>query len=246
MIIYSHFHHNTLRNFSYLIVNNLGQCLLIDPFDAEYWKSFLSINSLELAAIFFTHEHPDHYQGEKEFDMSVQRIALSTSNLPFKFQGVNDRDIILEKFTECHRNTFLRINKTPGHCGNHTALELLVDNKLIAFFSGDCLFNAGIGNVKNGGNLKEMHETIMRLKNELSDETVLYPGHDYIERNLKFNLSITKLHKLDLVKLTEIKNEIEKKGYRFLKIKDELCINPFLKSPNFENFKQMRDLRDIF
>jgi len=51
------------------------------------------------------------------------------------------------------------------------------------------LFNAGAGNCHNGGNLKSLFQTFSQQLNSLPEDTLIYPGHDYIENNLKFTLN---------------------------------------------------------
>jgi hydroxyacylglutathione hydrolase len=58
-----------------------------------------------------------------------------------------------------------------------------------ALFSGDTLFNAGAGNCHNGGNVESMYTTFVEQLAKLPDDTRVYPGHDYIENNLRFTLA---------------------------------------------------------
>ena len=55
-------------------------------------------------------------------------------------------------------------------------------------FSGDTLFNAGAGNCHNGGHPAELFETFDKQLNALGDDTLIYPGHDYLLNNLAFTL----------------------------------------------------------
>jgi hydroxyacylglutathione hydrolase len=57
-----------------------------------------------------------------------------------------------------------------------------------ALFSGDTLFNAGAGNCHNGGHPEELYETFSRQLDALGENTLLYPGHDYLVNNLEFTL----------------------------------------------------------
>jgi hydroxyacylglutathione hydrolase len=57
-----------------------------------------------------------------------------------------------------------------------------------ALFCGDTLFNAGAGNCHNGGHPNELYNTFATQLSKLPDETLIYPGHDYIARNLAFTL----------------------------------------------------------
>jgi len=58
-----------------------------------------------------------------------------------------------------------------------------------ALFSGDTLFNAGAGNVHNGGDVNALYATFVEQLARLPDNTQVYPGHDYIENNLRFTLA---------------------------------------------------------
>jgi hydroxyacylglutathione hydrolase len=58
-----------------------------------------------------------------------------------------------------------------------------------ALFSGDTLFNAGAGNCHNGGDPAALYATFANQLATLPDDTRVYPGHDYIENNLRFTLA---------------------------------------------------------
>ena len=76
---------------------------------------------------------------------------------------------------------------TPGHTMCHICLRSHTDEP--ALFSGDTLFNAGAGNCHNGGDPNALYATFVDQLAGLPDTTRVYPGHDYIENNLKFTLS---------------------------------------------------------
>jgi len=75
---------------------------------------------------------------------------------------------------------------TPGHTMSHVCLLSHTDQP--ALFSGDTLFNAGAGNCHNGGHPDELYETFDRQLSKLRDDTLIYPGHDYLVNNLRFTL----------------------------------------------------------
>jgi hydroxyacylglutathione hydrolase len=58
----------------------------------------------------------------------------------------------------------------------------------LALFCGDTLFNAGAGNCHNGGHPAELYKTFSEQLGRLAPSTRIYPGHDYIENNLRFTL----------------------------------------------------------
>ena len=57
-----------------------------------------------------------------------------------------------------------------------------------ALFCGDTLFNAGAGNCHNGGDPGLLYETFVNQLARLPDHTRVYPGHEYMARNLAFTL----------------------------------------------------------
>jgi hydroxyacylglutathione hydrolase len=57
-----------------------------------------------------------------------------------------------------------------------------------ALFCGDTLFNAGAGNCHNGGNPESLYETFVTQLARLPDSTRVFPGHEYLARNLEFTL----------------------------------------------------------
>jgi hydroxyacylglutathione hydrolase len=57
-----------------------------------------------------------------------------------------------------------------------------------ALFCGDTLFNAGAGNCHNGGSPEQLYETFVGQLAKLPAATKIYPGHDYLGRNLAFTL----------------------------------------------------------
>ena len=57
-----------------------------------------------------------------------------------------------------------------------------------ALFCGDTLFNAGAGNCHNGGHPAELYKTFDEQLARLPSSTLIYPGHDYVENNLRFTL----------------------------------------------------------
>ena len=75
---------------------------------------------------------------------------------------------------------------TPGHTFCHVCLCAHGDRP--ALFSGDTLFNAGAGNCHNGGHPAELYKTFVEQLDRLPEDTRIYPGHDYIENNLRFTL----------------------------------------------------------
>ena len=83
--------------------------------------------------------------------------------------------------------TVIHAMDTPGHTMCHICLRSHGDEP--ALFSGDTLFNAGAGNCHNGGNPSDLYTTFVDQLVKLPGNTRVYPGHDYIENNLRFTLA---------------------------------------------------------
>ncbi len=84
------------------------------------------------------------------------------------------------------RTVELECLDTPGHTMAHICL--LGHGEQPALFSGDTLFNAGAGNCHGGGNPEALYDTFVTQLARLPDTTRVFPGHEYLARNLEFTL----------------------------------------------------------
>ncbi len=75
---------------------------------------------------------------------------------------------------------------TPGHTLAHICLFARGDSP--ALFSGDTLFNAGAGNCHSTNRPDLLYDTFASQLARLPDATRLFPGHEYLARNLEFTL----------------------------------------------------------
>ena len=101
-----------------------------------------------------------------------------------------------------------KVLDVPGHTVGHIAY---VGHG--ALFCGDTLFNAGAGNCHNGGHPEELYKTFSQQLARLSDDTRIYPGHDYIENNLRFTLSREPDNKRAHEMLDRVKGQDPGKAY---------------------------------
>ena len=149
-----------------------------------------------------------------------------------------------------------RIFFIPGHTTGHICFYS-EDEKVV--FTGDTLFSLGCGRVFEGTHL-EMLKSINQIK-KLPIDTRIYCGHEYTKKNLDFCIK----YEANNNKLKEKKKWImsrlnQKQPTIPTTIQEELNTNIFLRcdsfevkksldmknSTEFEVFKKLRDLKDVF
>jgi hydroxyacylglutathione hydrolase len=177
---------NAYRNFNYLIAcPATGDALAIDPLDYRKCLAKANDNGWLITQILNTHEHGDHTGGNRRMVEATGAKLIAHANagsrIPNMDRGVRAGDII-----KVGTSVELECLDTPGHTMSHICLLSHTDQPTL--FSGDTLFNAGAGNCHNGGHPEELYETFSTQLDGLSDDTLLYPGHDYLINNLSFTL----------------------------------------------------------
>lgn len=186
MYVHQIYTNSPLRNFSYLIEKDNSKAICVDPFDSTQMIEFATSLGLEIDTIVNTHEHPDHICGNQGIVDYCGAQVWAHYNAKGKIPGLdrllNKDEIIPVK--EGH----LVVMDTPGHTFAHLCLKYVLNGRDVAVFSGDTMFNAGIGNCKLGGEPESFYQTISSQFQNLEDDVILYPGHDYIMNNLSFTL----------------------------------------------------------
>lgn len=177
---------NAYRNFNYLVAcPETGDALAIDPLDYPKCLTLAAERGWKITQILNTHEHGDHTGGNKGIVNATGAKIIAHKNagsrIPNMDIGVGAGDII-----HVGNTVELECLDTPGHTMSHICL--LSRTEQPGLFSGDTLFNAGAGNCHNGGHPEELFETFARQLEVLGDDTLLYPGHEYLLNNLAFTL----------------------------------------------------------
>jgi len=177
---------NAYRNFNYLIVcPETGEALAVDPLDHKKCLAKAKEMGWTITQVVNTHEHGDHTGGNKAVIAATGAKLLAHENAGSRIPGV-DRGLAAGDVVKVGRSVELESLDTPGHTMSHVCLLSHTDTP--ALFCGDTLFNAGAGNCHNGGHPNELYTTFSTQLAKLPDETLIYPGHDYIENNLRFTL----------------------------------------------------------
>jgi hydroxyacylglutathione hydrolase len=108
-------------------------------------------------------------------------------------------------------------------------------------FTGDTLYLAGTGNLKNRGDADELFHTIETRIRTLPDDLRIFPGHDYSEPNLRFALDLEPGNKEAAKRLKQIeKLRLKGKEPAPTTIGEEKKYNPFLRYDSPEITKELR------
>ena len=177
---------NSYRNFNYLIAcPETGDALAIDPLDHQKCLSAAKDKGWNITQVVNTHEHGDHTGGNKQVIAATGAKLLAHANAKGTIPGI-DRSLGAGDIIKVGKTVELESLDTPGHTMSHVCL--LSHSDTPALFCGDTLFNAGAGNCHGGGHPAELYQTFTGQLAVLPDETLVYPGHDYIANNLEFTL----------------------------------------------------------
>lgn len=170
-------------NYCYLLRSRMSpELAVIDPGDEAPVRDALGARGLLPTEIWLTHKHGDHIGGAgalaRRFDVPIRGPVeipeLAGRFLPvpgatggFRFGGVE-----------------VRVVEVPGHTRHHVVY--LIPG---AAFTGDVLFLGGVGRVFEGS-AEEFFLGIDRHLASLPDNTRIYCGHEYTERNLRFAVDL--------------------------------------------------------
>lgn len=217
---------NAYRNFNYLIAcPESGEALAIDPLDHGQCLSVAKKNGWHITQILNTHEHHDHTGGNAAVVAATGAKVIAHhragGSIPGMDRGVQAGDVI-----KVGRTVELECLDTPGHTRCHICLRSHTEQP--ALFSGDTLFNAGAGNCHNGGNPEDLYATFVDQLAKLPDDTRVYPGHDYIENNLRFTLAREADNADAQALLPEVSGH-DPAGGRVTTMAEEKRINTFLR-----------------
>lgn len=172
------------------LLSSGGECALVDPdeYSELVWKYIVS-QKLTLKYILLTHGHFDHYLGSGQFaEQSGAKIAIGRLDEEMLYDSgkncglmmgmpvtsVVDADILLDGGEVLSLgDEYIRVIATPGH--SRGGMSYLCGKYL---FSGDCLFQGGIGRTDfYGSDEAELKRTIREKLFVLADDTLVLSGH---------------------------------------------------------------------
>lgn len=177
---------NSLRNFNYIVAcPETGEALAVDPLDHEQCLGVAKDKGWAVTQVLNTHEHGDHIGGNRAVIAATGATLLAHGNARDKIPGM-DRGLDAGDVVKVGKTVELECLDTPGHTMSHICLLSRTDQP--ALLCGDTLFNAGAGNCHNGGHPHALYESFANQISKLPDNTLVYPGHEYLASNLAFTL----------------------------------------------------------
>uniref|UniRef100_A0A8C6Q1R2 PNKD metallo-beta-lactamase domain containing n=1 Tax=Nothobranchius furzeri TaxID=105023 RepID=A0A8C6Q1R2_NOTFU len=171
-------------NYSYLIIDTSSSvAAAVDPADPETVQAILKEEGVMLEAILCTHKHWDHSGGNKGLKRlhgSCRVYGNAADNIPGLTHPLSHKDSVV-----VGRMNFKALF-TPGHTVGH--MIYLLDGPAVgapsSLFSGDLVFLSGCGRMFEGSSTTMLSS--LDTVSSLSDDTLLWPGHEYAEDNLLF------------------------------------------------------------
>ena len=217
-------------NFAYLISDDAGgECAVVDCAEADKVLDAVKRHKLNLKSVLTTHWHGDHSGGNTDIVSKVsglQVFGASAENgrIPALTNPVADGDRFKVGSLEA------RVIGIPAHTNGHVAYYF---PQLKSVFTGDTLFVGGCGRVFEG-KAATMVESLKKLAS-LPDDTKVYCGHEYTEKNLRFALTLEP-NNARLKAKHEWSKKVTSEGGHTVpsSIEDEKLTNPFLRTDSAE------------
>ena len=171
---------------TYLITKG-DKAVVVDP-GLDICSVFESIQNYQVEAVLITHAHIDHIDGIGFFDapiyileadkMGLEDYTYSLYEMCYAKPSFNYQDLdvrVVNDLDEIKLPSFnFKVIATPGHTKG-SCCYLYYNN----LFSGDTLFKSSCGRTDfPGGDCLSMRKSLKRLITTLSDDVVVYPGHD--------------------------------------------------------------------
>ena len=231
-------------NYAYLVSVPSGQNdtvhLLIDAPIFKAVDDFLEKKKLNLDFILNTHHHWDHTDGNLELKNKYKCKIYGSSDDQDQIPGI---DFKLDKGENFQiANTIVQTISVPGHTSHHIVYYF---KEARVLFSGDTLFSMGCGRLFEGTYI-EMFDSLQKIKS-LPDNTKIYCGHEYSEKNAQFALHVDpnnenlKARSQEVIRLRQNNQPTVPTTLAM-----EKEINPFLRAMSTDEFKRLRLLRDTY
>ncbi|RYF19865.1 MAG: MBL fold metallo-hydrolase [Flavobacteriales bacterium] len=195
MINLQQFTFNPYQENTYVLYDETGECVIIDPgmyegHEQNQLVNFIAERGLKPVLLLNTHCHIDHVLGNKfVFDQwglkpqfhkgelpLLHRVVSYAPQMGFNYEVSPEPEVFLgETGTVTFGNSQLELIFAPGHSPAHLCFYAKQENFLIG---GDVLFFRSIGRTDlPGGNHQQLIESIKNNVFVLPDDCEVFPGH---------------------------------------------------------------------
>ena len=240
-------------NYIWTLNDEQGNCLIVDPGEAQAVIEKVYANGWHPVAILLTHHHSDHVGGVKKLCETFPGLVVYG---PQETQDKGATHIVVEGDRIDVLDREFSVIFTPGHTLGHISYY-----SSPYLFCGDTMFSGGCGRLFEG-TAEQMYESFQKL-NQLPDETLICCAHEYTLSNLKFAAAVLPHDPQITACYQQIKDLRAKNGITLpTKLARERQINLFLRTQEpdlqravgvnippahaWETFAVLRDKKDRF
>jgi hydroxyacylglutathione hydrolase len=186
---------NPYQENTYVLSDETGSCVIIDPGcnnreERDLLVNYIEQNELKVEKLLNTHGHIDHMLGNAFVKDRFEVPFLTHEKVIAELEAVQSYgmvfglhadispppdELIDEGDTVVFGQTTLEVLFTPGHSAGHISFFHRESSNL---FSGDVLFNGSIGRTDlPGGDYATLMNTIFDKLLSLDDAVVVHSGH---------------------------------------------------------------------
>lgn len=212
-------------NYAYLIADTATrEAAVVDCAEASPVLEAARARGIWITTVLATHHHFDHVGGNEDLlaalpGLHVYGSGADSARIPGITHHVQDGDAVTVG------RLAARVILIPAHTSGHVAYHFPAER---AVFTGDTLFAGGCGRLFEG-DAAQMMSSLAKLA-ALPDETLVYCGHEYTEKNLRFAVTLEPGNQPLVGKLARVE-ALRRRGEPTVPstIADERATNPFLR-----------------
>jgi len=194
-------------NYSYVVVDaETREACAIDPADPEATLECARKIGARLTTVLTTHKHHDHAGGNGRLAAMMAKeengkVALRVYG--HARDGCHGANALAEHgdVVRVGRGTRFLVTHVPCHTRGHVVYGLLGQEyeddgetapslaDVKAMFTGDAIINGGVGAFFHG-DAEDCYENLHERLADVSDDCLVFSGHEYMETNLRFAKAI--------------------------------------------------------